>query len=404
MTSSPSYDPDDPDRWMDDGEDGDVDFPFSERSRSDEDETDGGERTGDGPFAEDEPSGEEDPFADAPPDRNPFGLDENELPPPPPPVDPFGTPDPDAEPADTYSLGEATVPPKWGAGLTPPPEEPPAKRPPRAAAPAAKPVAADADADVEDEDFGDAPAPPARASAGGKGAAAKPKLRDWLAERCRKEAQMYALGAAALAPVGLAAIGLTWLVLYVIAPGSGIVAALFATVVVAALFWVNKQAGDARTIRVQVEPGERDIKPVTIEVPRGSGLTWLMYLTGSRDLPGAVQFLGTITLFGPRLCDLAYQMGRTAQELWTTDVDALADPLKTLVRAEGKVSFAAFFERHAKLSPQGLVRRLGRIDGVLFLPTSRPPGLCVSNAMKDEFAAWRAKWHERRTAGERLYD
>ncbi|QDT14304.1 hypothetical protein [Alienimonas californiensis] len=365
-------------------DDDDDDFPLPDRSA---DLPDDGE-------------GEDDPFADAPPERNPFDLGEDELPPPPPPADPFGTPDPDAEPTDTYSLGEATVPPKWGVDLNEAPAERPAKRRPRPAAPAAKPVAPVVD--DEDEDFGDAP--PARTRSGGKAGPAKPKLRDWLEERCKKEAKMYALGAAVLAPVGLAAVGLTWLVLAIIVPADGVIEWLLAAIILAALFWVNKQAGDARTIRVHVEPGDRNIKPVTVDVPRGSGLTWLMYLTGSRDLPGILQFLGTVTLFGPRLCDLAYQMGRTAQELWTIDVDAIADPVKTLVRADGKVSFAAFFEAHNKLSPQGLVDRLGKIDGVLFLPTSQPPGLCVSNAMKDEFAAWRSKWQERRTAGDRLFD
>ena len=113
--------------------------------------------------------------------------------------------------------------------------------------------------------------------------------------------------------------------------------------------------------------------------------------------------MAAITLFGPRLCELVIQMVRMARKLWTVDVDALAEPLKTLVRAEGKVSFAAFFEKHPDLPPQRLVRRLGRIDGVLFLPTSQPPGLCVSNALKEEFAAWRAKWQERRADG-RMYD
>ena len=299
--------------------------------------------------------------------------------------------EPDA--GGTYTLGEATTPPKWGAGLNPP--APAAAKP----KPIATAVVAEARGDEDEEDA------PSRRRAGA-GGPAKPKLRDWLEARCKKEAQMYALGAAVIAPVGFLAVSFTWGLLYVLAPGEGLVAAAFATLIVAALFWVNSKSGDARTLRVHVEPGDREIEPVTIDVPRGSGMTWLMYLTGSRDLPGIVNFLAAITLFGPRLCDLAIQMGRTAKLLWTIDADALAGPLKTLVKAQGKVSFAAFFEAHRGMSPQGLVRRLGRVDGVLFLPTSEPPGLCVSNALKDEFAAWRARWQrERAGAGdERLYD
>ncbi|NNJ26409.1 hypothetical protein [Alienimonas chondri] len=358
--------------------------------------------------AEEAKEPEADPFDDAPPERNPFDLSGDRSEETPPPADPFGDADAgeDAGATETYSLGETTVPPKWGVGSNPPPADPPRERPRRpkpALQPAREPAppiaAADSDEDLADDDLTEG-GETVRASAG----PAKPKLRDWVEARCKKEAKMYALGAAVLGPVGLLAVGFTWLVLYVAAPFDGILAWAFATVVVAALFWVNKQAADQRTIRVHVEPGDREIKPVTLDVPRGSGLTWLMYLTGSRDLPGILQFLGTITLFGPRLCDLAWQMGRTAQKLWMIDVDAIAAPLKTLVRAEGKVAFAAFFEAHSKLSPQGLVNRLSRIDGVLFLPTSQPPGLCVSNALKDEFAAWRVKWQELRAAGDRLYD
>lgn len=300
---------------------------------------------------------------------------------------------------ETYSLGEATVPPKWGGGQSAAkaaaaadPSE--LRLPPRTA------VAVAEDDSIDEEDD----SPSARSSAGRP---TKPRLRDWLEARCKREAQMYALGAAVMAPIGLGAVGLTWLVLYFVTSYYGaFIGPLFATALVAALFWVNRQAGDQRSIRVNVDPADRDIKPVAINVPRGSGLTWMMYLTGSRDLPGILQFVGAITLFGPRLCDLALQMGRTAQKLWTTDVDSLAGPLRTLVRAEGKVSFAAFFERHSRLAPQQLVRRLSRIDGVLFLPNSEPPGLCVSNAMKDEFAAWRAQWQQRRSAAtdDRLYD
>ncbi len=277
-----------------------------------------------------DPYEEVDPFEDAGPEPNPFdlcGSSADALP----PADPFGDPGPgaDAGGAETYTLGETTVPPKWGADRTPSRPEPPVTRP-RRPKPAATPAAP---ADAEDSDDDDAEVAP---RAGRSAGPAKPKIRDWIEARCKKEAKMYALGAAVLGPVGLAAVGITWGVAWLISPFDGLLAWVFATVVVAALFWLNKQAGDARTIRVHVDPKDREIEPVTLDVPRGSGLTWLMYLTGSRDLPGFVQFIGTVTLFGPRLCDLAVQMGRTAQQLWTIDVDAIANPLKTLVRAGGR--------------------------------------------------------------------
>ena len=457
-------DPRDPDFQNDDAPDQqDTDFPLPDSGSGGVDDWAGADES-DPPFTDDLPAADEivlkedpagrspgagfddDAFADdagTEDAENPFDLGDDSLgddgaadrPAPlvPPEDDPEDFEEPDDDPEDfgedfedaaeeeafpaetepdageTYTLGEATVPPKWGGGLNPPPAErepPPARSAPAPAvvkqAPAAKRAVARPAEDGEEEEEEDAPSR-RRAGVGGP---AKPKLRDWLEARCKKEAQMYALGAAVIAPVAFLAVSLTWGLLYVLAPGEGLVAAAFATLIVAALFWVNGKSGDARTLRVHVEPGDREIEPVTIDVPRGSGMTWLMYLTGSRDLPGFVNFIAAITLFGPRLCDLAIQMGRTAKLLWMIDADALAGPLKTLVKAQGKVSFAAFFEAHRAMSPQGLVRRLGRVDGVLFLPTSEPPGLCVSNALKDEFAAWRGRWQrERAGAGDdRLYD
>ena len=407
--------------------------------------------------ADDAPAGEEldfdlpepdtaDPFADEEPDADPFGLgdfdaadEEDAADAPAPPAEWEDDPaagDPAAGDAaagdaaaegvgETYGLGEATIPPLYGSHSPAPGFE--------------DEEFTDEDgfagdgSEEEDgfaEDLAAAAAPPAAVSPGagraaaGRAAAekadaggpAKPKLRDWLEARCRKEAQMYALGAAVLFPMGAAAVGLTWFLFTLLAPGGWLVGGALAAGIVAGLFWLNAATRESPVARVPVDPGGRDVRPITLLVPRGSGLTWLMYLTGSRDQPGVVRFLLGILLFGPRLCALAVQMGRTAKWLWTTDVGPLADPLKTLVRAEGKVSFAAFLEKHAagpggpkdggKLPAQTLIRRLGRIDGVLFLPTSTPPGLCTSNALKEEFAAWRERWRDRRAGAgdDRLYD
>ncbi|MEM9701123.1 MAG: hypothetical protein AAF907_01615 [Planctomycetota bacterium] len=181
------------------------------------------------------------------------------------------------EPANdsgTYALGAATVPPKWGGGLA-------------ASAEVALPEPLDASeepaeptADRAAEDESSPSRPP------------KPKLRDWLEARCRKEAKMYALGTAALAPAGGLAVIVTWGVAWLASPLDGSPAWLFATAVVAVLFWLSTKAGDGRTIRVNVDPGDRDLPPVSLDVPRGAGLTWLMYLAGSRDLPGVLRIVG----------------------------------------------------------------------------------------------------------------
>ena len=220
---------------------------------------------------------------------------------------------------------------------------------------------------------------------------------------------MYALGAAVLAPVAAGAVLLTWALVYLAASfylggGTWVLKALLATAVVGLLFFLNGKLLAARTTRVFVEPGDRDIEEVSLDVPRGTGLTWMMYLTGARDLPGVVRFLSGVTMFGPRLCGLVAELVRRARALWGMDFDALAAPVKTLVKAEGKVSFAAFLEAHRSPPPQDLVRRLSRIDGVLFLPTSTPPGVTASPAMKEEFAQWRADWRRRRAGGGALYD
>ena len=313
-----------------------------------------------------------------------------------------------------YGLGPATELPD----LHPPP--PPRRPEPKPAAPqpaaASKPAPPPAVPGVEDEAAGveeDEPAlpPPARRTAAKRpaapeaaGGAAKPKLRDWLAARCKREAQMYALGVAALAPVAAGATGLTWFVLLLALPGGGWVTGLLAAVLVGLLFWVERVVRESRSVRLRIDPEDRDIPPVSLKLPRGAGLTWLMYLAGSRDQPGVVRFIFGILLFGPRLCELVFKMGRTAKRLWQYDADAMAEPLKTLVKAEGKVSFGAFLEAHRSPPPQTMMDRLALVDGVLFLPTSNPPGLCTSGAMKDEFAAWRETWKEERASDAPLYD
>ena len=291
--------------------------------------------------------------------------------------------------------------------------EPPARAD---AVPKDEPPAPDADGDVPDGDQPDespGPVPPRRspkkkapvaAEPAPRDAPGRPKLRDWLEARCRKEAKMYALAVAALGPVAFAATLLTWIVLKAAVPGSGWADGLLAAALTAGLFYLERVTRESRRLTLRVEPEDRDIEPVTLKIPRGAGLTWLMYLAGSRDHPGFVRFVLGVLLFGPRLCELVFKMARTARRLWAYDADLMADPVKTLVRAEGKVSFAAFLEAHRKPTPQGLIDRLALIDGVLFLPTSNPPGLCTSGAMKDEFAAWRERWREERRADTPLYD
>ena len=292
----------------------------------------------------------------------------------------------------TFGLGPVTELPDL---------HPPAPLPPRAAkGDAAKPPRMKKAAKPAPADDSDANVP---AGGGPSAPPTKPRLRDWLEQRCRKEAKMYTLAAALLAPVALAATGLTWLVLKVALPGDGWVAGLLAAAVTGGLFWLERVTREDRSVTLRVEPEDRDVEPVALELPRGTGLTWLMYLAGSRDHPGFVRFVLGVGLFGPRLCELVFKMGRTAKLLWGFDVDALAGPVKTLVKAEGKVAFGAFLEAHRRPAPQALVDRLALIDGVLFLPTSNPPGLCTSGAMKDEFAAWRENWREQRRDG-RLYD
>ena len=295
----------------------------------------------------------------------------------------------------TFALGEATVPPGYGSQSFIPDEmsaadgEEDGDAPPARAAAARKPRPA-----AKPKPAGEAGGPP------------KPKIRDWLETRCKREAQMYALGAAVMAPVAGGAVSLTWGLLFWLGPGPWPVRALFATVVVAGLFVLNGRTREPRTTRVMVEPKGRDVEPIALVVPRGAGLTWMMYLTGSRDLPGIVRVMAGLTMFGPRLCALIAELVRRAKALWSMDVDLIAEPVKTLVRAEGKVSFAAFLEAHKNPPPQTLVRRVGRIDGILFLPTSTPPGLTASPAMKEEFSAWRERWRDRRAADgdAKLYD
>ena len=244
-----------------------------------------------------------------------------------------------------------------------------------------------------DEDGDDSPGRPG-----------KPRLRDWLEARCRKEAKMYGLALLAVGPVAVGATLLTWFILAAAMPGEGWVAGLLAAAAVGGLFWVERVTREGRKVRLRVESDDRDVEPVALNLPRGAGLTWLMYLAGSRDRSGFVRFVLGVLLFGPRLCEIVFKMGRTAKRLWNYDVDLMADPVKTLVKAEGKVSFAAFLEAHKRPAPQELVDRLALIDGVLFLPTSNPPGLCTSGALKDEFAAWRENWREERRAETPLYD
>ena len=232
----------------------------------------------------------------------------------------------------------------------------------------------------------------------------KPRLRDWLEARCRKEAKMYGLALLAVGPVAAVATLLTWIVLKAAIPGEGWLDGLLAAAAVGGLFWVERVTREGRKIRLRVEPEDRDIQPVSLDLPRGAGLTWLMYLAGSRDRSGFVRFVLGVMLFGPRLCELVFKMARTAKRLWNYDADLMAEPVKTLVKAEGKVSFAAFLEAHKRPAPQELVDRLALIDGVLFLPTSNPPGLCTSGALKDEFAAWRENWREERRAESPLSD
>ena len=290
-----------------------------------------------------------------------------------------------------------------GPPAAPAPRKPPGPAPPPAAGPVtdvpepALPPRVSASDELADD------RPRARGSLDGGGRSAKPKLRDWLEARCRKEGLMYAMGTAVIGSVAAAVTWFTWFILYKAAYGEGWVAVLVSVAELAGLFFLERVTREPRETRLRVEPDDRDLEPVSLDLPRGTGMTWMMYLAGSRDLPGILRFIAGVVLFGPRLCELVWQMGRTAASLWTYDADAMAAPMKTLVRAEGKVSFGAFLEAHRSPPPQEMMDRLALIDGVLFLPNSNPPGLCTSNALKDEFAAWRERWQEERTAGP-LYD
>ena len=215
---------------------------------------------------------------------------------------------------------------------------------------------------------------------------------------------MYGAWAAALVPVAFLALSVTWGFWYLVLSASlgfGWFTALLSVAMIGLLFFLNRFVRAETTTGLYVDPAGRDIEPVSLDIPRGAGMTWMMYLSSSRELAGPIRVITGLFLFGPRVCTLIDRLARAAKTLATLDADDLAGPVKTLVRAEGKVAFPAFLEAHPSPPPQALVDRLGLIDGIIFLPTSSPPGLTASNAMKDDFAAWRDRWHARHAGGPR---
>ena len=201
----------------------------------------------------------------------------------------------------------------------------------------------------------------------------KPRVRDWLEERCRREAMIYSGAIVLLGPLVLAAVLFTWwLLLVIVRPWvDGTPAFLLATALLVGLFWLNRLTrGEARTaVRVDAPDGPRKLA-----IPALAGMTWLHDLTGRQEGPLALRTAAGLVLMAPRLCEMLWTMGTTSRRLWTLDADRVAPVIGTVLRADGKALFRTLLDRYPRPRPAGPDRRPGAGGRDPVPPQGRPAG------------------------------
>ncbi|MBS0260543.1 MAG: hypothetical protein JSS02_01195 [Planctomycetes bacterium] len=230
----------------------------------------------------------------------------------------------------------------------------------------------------------------------------------WLARRVRQQAQLAAIVAAILVPLGLTFVWLTYWVTSLIllrfsARGGRLVdatffstASLVALGVVVATFLTRLPAWRRELHRLEFDgsPGP------TVLI--GSGPALARSLLGWSAAPQtALSFvkMGLSSLcLGPATLHLSYDLAKMARTLWRFDAVRCAPVVSLLYQAGEKVPFSIIFQKLPTLDPQAVLAQLQPLDGIVFR-TSEPAGLSLSAEFSAEIEAWNAT--RRRTSRER---
>lgn len=227
-------------------------------------------------------------------------------------------------------------------------------------------------------------------------------VTDWLAERTRRDATIYAGSAAVLMLCAVFAVfgtyGFTAGVLLALnAMTCGVWRSLILLLscgVVAGLFLLQRKVDGEDQEPVQVNAGSRGI--VTLQLSRLTGNSWLMYLDNpSVDFNPVARIGLTVMLLAPRLARLSVRMWQLSRRMQTMDLAAVGAGLDAMMQSGRGVSIGELLQDFPNAEPQRFIGDLTIVDGVILL-SSDPPSLTVTPSVHEEFDTWKKEVRRKR--------
>ncbi|MGC1272659.1 MAG: hypothetical protein WBC44_03055 [Planctomycetaceae bacterium] len=229
-------------------------------------------------------------------------------------------------------------------------------------------------------------------------------VADWLADRTRRDATIYAGSAAVLMFCAMLAtfgtFGVTAGVLLALnAMTCGVwrsLVLLLACGVVAGLFQLQRKVDGDDLEPVQVNAGPRGI--VTLQLSRLTGNSWLMFLDNPSVEFNPIARIGlTVMLLAPRLASLSVRMWRLSRRMQTMDVAAVGAGLDAMMQSGRGISIGELLQEFPNVEPQRFIGDLTIVDGVILL-SSDPPSLTVTPSVHEEFDEWKKEVRRKRRA------
>ncbi|HEX6984098.1 MAG TPA: hypothetical protein VF170_01920 [Planctomycetaceae bacterium] len=231
-------------------------------------------------------------------------------------------------------------------------------------------------------------------------------VADWLAERNRREAMIYAGAAAVLLFCAVLAVFGTYgialgVLLALNAMTCGVwrsLVVLLAFGVVAGLFVLQRQVDGDDLEPVKVDAGPRGV--VALRLSRLTGNSWLMFLDNpSADFNPVIRFGLNVLLLAPRLARLSGRMWSLSRRMRSMDVGTVGAGLDAMMQSGGRIPIGDLLQEFPSADPQRFLSDLTAVDGVILLSSS-PPGLTIAPSLTEEFEAWKKDARrKRRTEG-----
>ncbi len=227
-------------------------------------------------------------------------------------------------------------------------------------------------------------------------------VTDWLADRTRRDATIYAGGAAILmlgavlatfGTYGIASAVLLGLNAMTCGVWRSLVLVLAIGVVAGLYVLQRKVDGDDRE-PVRVDAGSRG--KVTLKLSRLSGSSWMLYLDNpSVDFHPIARIGLNLLLLAPRLASLSMRMWQLSRRMQAMDLAAVGAGLDVLMQTGRAVAIGDLIQEFPNADPQSLVGDLLINDGIILL-TGDPPSLTVTPAIDEEYQAWKKEVRRKR--------